>query len=120
MLAKVGLVDIGDNRYINTLVIDRQDTSLSNLSTSSMLESLNINQMTTVDVSESSPIQKRKTMVMAHGYGAGLGFFFKNYTGLSEVPGWRIYAIDCKVLNTFLFLCFSLFVFTSLYYSILY
>lgn len=36
-----------------------------------------------------------KTLVMMHGYGAGLGFFFKNFDGLSEgLPGWNIYALD--------------------------
>lgn len=31
---------------------------------------------------------------MLHGYGAGLGFFYKNFEGLSRVPGWKIYALD--------------------------
>lgn len=35
------------------------------------------------------------TLVMMHGYGAGLGFFYKNFDGLSEgLPGWNIYALD--------------------------
>ncbi|KAJ8071838.1 hypothetical protein OCU04_002151 [Sclerotinia nivalis] len=34
------------------------------------------------------------TLVMLHGYGAGLGFFYKNFEGLSRVPGWKIYALD--------------------------
>ena len=33
-------------------------------------------------------------LVMLHGYGAGLGFFYKNFEGLSRLPGWRIYALD--------------------------
>ncbi|KAI9730238.1 MAG: hypothetical protein M1834_006002 [Cirrosporium novae-zelandiae] len=33
-------------------------------------------------------------LVMLHGYGAGLGFFYKNFEGLSRAPGWRIYALD--------------------------
>ena len=33
-------------------------------------------------------------LVMVHGYGAGLGFFYKNYEGLSRLPGWRVYALD--------------------------
>lgn len=28
------------------------------------------------------------------GYGAGLGFFYKNFEGLSRVKGWKIYALD--------------------------
>lgn len=36
-----------------------------------------------------------KTLVMMHGYGAGLGFFYKNFDGLSQgLPGWNIYALD--------------------------
>ncbi len=40
-----------------------------------------------------SPDGKR-VMVIVHGYGAGLGFWWKNYMGLSGVPGWRVYALD--------------------------
>ena len=35
-----------------------------------------------------------QNLVMLHGYGAGLGFFYKNFEGLSRVPGWKIYALD--------------------------
>jgi len=35
-----------------------------------------------------------QNLVMLHGYGAGLGFFFKNFEGLSRLPGWRVYALD--------------------------
>ena len=38
--------------------------------------------------------QSDETMVMVHGYGAGLGFFYKNFEPLSRAPGWRIYALD--------------------------
>ena len=33
-------------------------------------------------------------LVMLHGYGAGLGFFYKNFEGLSRVKGWKVYALD--------------------------
>ncbi|KAK8159662.1 Alpha/Beta hydrolase protein [Phyllosticta citrichinensis] len=33
-------------------------------------------------------------LVMLHGYGAGLGFFYKNYEGLSRAQGWKLYALD--------------------------
>lgn len=33
-------------------------------------------------------------LVMLHGYGAGLGFFYKNFEGLSRLPGWRLYSLD--------------------------
>lgn len=35
-----------------------------------------------------------ENLVMLHGYGAGLGFFYKNFEGLSRVQGWKIYALD--------------------------
>ncbi|KAJ2746156.1 hypothetical protein GGI20_001579 [Coemansia sp. BCRC 34301] len=36
----------------------------------------------------------RRSLVLTHGYFAGVGFFFRNYHGLSQVPGWDVYAID--------------------------
>ncbi|KAB8337277.1 hypothetical protein FH972_021578 [Carpinus fangiana] len=34
------------------------------------------------------------TLVMLHGYGAGLGFFYKNFEPLSRDKGWKLYALD--------------------------
>lgn len=33
-------------------------------------------------------------LVMLHGYGAGLGFFYRNFEALSRAEGWKIYALD--------------------------
>ena len=33
-------------------------------------------------------------LVMLHGYGAGLGFFYKNFEPLSRAQGWHLYALD--------------------------
>ncbi|BDD59420.1 hypothetical protein MPDQ_003013 [Monascus purpureus] len=33
-------------------------------------------------------------LVMLHGYGAGLGFFYKNFEPLSRPKGWHVYALD--------------------------
>lgn len=33
-------------------------------------------------------------LVVVHGYGAGLGFFYQNLDALSSVPGWRVHALD--------------------------
>jgi cardiolipin-specific phospholipase len=33
-------------------------------------------------------------LVMLHGYGAGLGFFYKNFEALSRAKGWKLYALD--------------------------
>ncbi|MCJ1474472.1 hypothetical protein MMC13_003130 [Lambiella insularis] len=35
-----------------------------------------------------------QNLVMLHGYGAGLGFFYKNFEGLSRAQGWKVYALD--------------------------
>ena len=35
-----------------------------------------------------------QNLVMLHGYGAGLGFFYKNFEGLSRAAGWKLYALD--------------------------
>ena len=35
-----------------------------------------------------------QNLVMLHGYGAGLGLFYKNYEGLSRPKGWKVYALD--------------------------
>ncbi|KAJ2733393.1 hypothetical protein IW152_003131 [Coemansia sp. BCRC 34962] len=36
----------------------------------------------------------RRSLVLTHGYFAGVGFFFRNYRGLSQADDWDIYAID--------------------------
>lgn len=33
-------------------------------------------------------------LVVIHGYGAGLGFFYKNFEALSRPKGWKLYALD--------------------------
>lgn len=38
--------------------------------------------------------QTTETLVMLHGYGAGLGFFYRNFEPLSRLRGWRLYALD--------------------------
>jgi cardiolipin-specific phospholipase len=35
-----------------------------------------------------------QNLVILHGYGAGLGFFYKNFEPLSRVKGWQLYALD--------------------------
>lgn len=35
-----------------------------------------------------------QNLVIIHGYGAGLGFFYKNFEPLSRVKGWQLYALD--------------------------
>lgn len=38
--------------------------------------------------------EKKEDLVILHGYGAGLAFFYKNFDGLSSVPGWKLWALD--------------------------
>ncbi|KAK9447707.1 Alpha/Beta hydrolase protein [Limtongia smithiae] len=33
-------------------------------------------------------------LVVLHGYGAGLAFFYRNFDGLTRLPGWRMHALD--------------------------
>lgn len=33
-------------------------------------------------------------LVMVHGYGAGLAFFYRNFDALSRRPGWKVWALD--------------------------
>lgn len=35
-----------------------------------------------------------ETLVMLHGYGAGLGLFYQNFEPITRVAGWRLYALD--------------------------
>ncbi|KAK4081768.1 uncharacterized protein Triagg1_2509 [Trichoderma aggressivum f. europaeum] len=38
--------------------------------------------------------EAEETLVMVHGYGAGLGFFYKNFEPISRIPGLKLYALD--------------------------
>ncbi|KAK5138499.1 hypothetical protein LTR08_000085 [Meristemomyces frigidus] len=38
--------------------------------------------------------ETENNLVMLHGYGAGLGFYYKNFEGLSRLPHWKLYALD--------------------------
>ena len=38
--------------------------------------------------------QADQNLVILHGYGAGLGFFYKNFEALSRPKGWHLYALD--------------------------
>jgi cardiolipin-specific phospholipase len=35
-----------------------------------------------------------QNLVILHGYGAGLGFFYRNFEPLSRAKGWHLYALD--------------------------
>jgi len=33
-------------------------------------------------------------LIILHGFGAGLGFFYRNFEALSRAEGWKVYALD--------------------------
>ena len=35
-----------------------------------------------------------QNLVMLHGYGAGLGFFYRNFEAISRAEGWKVFALD--------------------------
>jgi pimeloyl-ACP methyl ester carboxylesterase len=37
---------------------------------------------------------EKKNLVIAHGYGAGLGFFYRNYANLAKLSGYNVFSID--------------------------
>ena len=54
----------GKNRFLNEFSVERTDEDAQN------------------------------SLVILHGYGAGLGFFYKNFEPLSRRPNWKLYALD--------------------------
>ncbi|KAI7892042.1 Alpha/Beta hydrolase protein [Mucor mucedo] len=76
-------------REVNTLYISqqpKQDTAFKFESEPGNLE--------TVIQHDLKQDPSAHNLVMCHGYGAGLGFFFRNYQSLSQQPGWRLFSID--------------------------
>ncbi|KAJ3157275.1 hypothetical protein HDU89_002687 [Geranomyces variabilis] len=112
LIARVGLVEINPGELINTLVIDRTDEpGPDEQSMGPGVTKHEIRAGAGEPPSADNPVvhleqdvapveevgqmgKKKKVLVMCHGYGAGLGFFYRNYAGLSEVPGYRIYSLD--------------------------
>ncbi|KAJ1339231.1 hypothetical protein BSLG_006369 [Batrachochytrium salamandrivorans] len=95
--AELGQVQVGPNHFINTLVLEQtwqreqssqtQPHSIPGSFTSFLLRTFHSLASTT----SQKPI---RNLVMTHGYGAGLGFFYRNYPTLAQVPGYRVFAID--------------------------
>ncbi|KAF9936977.1 hypothetical protein BGZ65_001907, partial [Modicella reniformis] len=111
-VARVGLVPLsGKNRQINTLII-HQISSPSSVDTSKAaveakdhetddqgrtpIAQTRLDMKTATDDESmiSPPAPGESAIVVCHGYGAGLGFFFRNYLSLSQIPNSKIYAID--------------------------
>lgn len=112
-VARVGLVELpGKNRLINTLIIQQKPSASVSAST---IDTTNKDTeaddqgrtpiaQTTLDIKTSTdehdgsmispPAPGETAIVICHGYGAGLGFFYRNYHSLSQIPNAKIYAID--------------------------
>lgn len=50
--------------------------------------------MNTFSMVEPEDKQEKKVLVMAHGFGVGLGLFYRNYQTLADLKGWDVYSID--------------------------
>lgn len=46
------------------------------------------------EITQHSNNPPKHELVMLHGYGAGLAFYYRNFNEISKVPGWRIHALD--------------------------
>ncbi|KAG0205418.1 hypothetical protein BGX28_002989 [Mortierella sp. GBA30] len=111
-VARVGLVPLsGKNRLINTLII-HQNSSPSSVDTSraavdikdqetddqgrTPIAQTRLDMKTATDEESmiSPPAPGERAIVVCHGYGAGLGFFFRNFLSLSQISNSKIYAID--------------------------
>lgn len=69
-------VDIGNGLYINEFEVSQHAYNTRYQSNNS----------------HSSPHPNE--LVVLHGYGAGLGFFYRNFDALSSRKGWRVHALD--------------------------
>ncbi|KAJ3372994.1 hypothetical protein HDU91_001676 [Kappamyces sp. JEL0680] len=86
MLDAVPITATGcSDNWINTLKLLHDDQAT--------LENWRDSQRTLVDLAFGEQ-SERKNLVIAHGFGAGLGFFYKNYQALSMLKGYQTYAID--------------------------
>ncbi|KAI8086614.1 Alpha/Beta hydrolase protein [Halteromyces radiatus] len=85
-------VPVGDAGYVNTFIL----TPL--LNSTSITSPLVWDYNTTWDHTDKNNVaahgKNTQNLVICHGYGAGLGFFYKNFFALGQVPGWNLYAID--------------------------
>ena len=53
-----------------------------------------VNEFSVVHTDDATPASEQQNLVLLHGYGAGLGFFYKNFEALSRPRGWHLYALD--------------------------
>ncbi|KAI8900731.1 Alpha/Beta hydrolase protein [Globomyces pollinis-pini] len=91
--AQLGLVKLDDQKSINTLVIGQHASKYIHLdSTNSKI--LDSNDTLSLNSNDTFNINQKKNLVMTHGYGAGLGFFYKNYQDLAKLDDYNIFSLD--------------------------
>lgn len=114
-VARVGLVELsGKNRLINTLVIKQQNSGSSAIDMSEAaveqkdretddqgrtpIAQTKLDIKSTADNHDNSVISPpgpgERAIVVCHGYGAGMAFFYRNFHSLSQIPNSKIYALD--------------------------
>ena len=73
--------------FINTLYVERRKKPLPD----DLLHVPSVAELAHIDADDT---HSKKTLVLAHGFGAGLGFFYRNYHDLASLENSRIYSID--------------------------
>ncbi|KAJ1920440.1 hypothetical protein H4219_001277 [Mycoemilia scoparia] len=139
IVARVGDVHLGEDRYIHTLYIERIKRTSDSGSSISIRQSESsesasnpiipdteegvaslspkqnasrlgyhkspqsrldlsavprIDRSITNEASGETDDSKMHNLVIAHGFGCGVGNFYRNYNSLSKADGWRIFSID--------------------------
>ncbi|CAO3589532.1 unnamed protein product [Absidia cylindrospora] len=91
-------IPVGNASYVNTFTLSPLTNSTKLPMPDTALTSVVWDHTTTWEESDKEAVTTRgensKNLVMCHGYGAGLGFFYKNFYALGQVSGWNLYAID--------------------------
>ncbi|ORZ00480.1 Alpha/Beta hydrolase protein [Syncephalastrum racemosum] len=77
-------IDSAGTKRINTLLLQPRKTG----------DTFQLETVENADIASEHATDKQSNLVMCHGYGAGLGFFYRNYGALGTMPGWRVYSID--------------------------
>ncbi|KAL5033104.1 hypothetical protein BDV3_000120 [Batrachochytrium dendrobatidis] len=94
--AELGQVQVGPGHFINTLILEQawrreEQGSVQPIASSVGSFLFRTFHNLAFGAVKDAPV---KNLVLTHGYGAGLGFFYKSYPTFSQIPGYRVFAID--------------------------
>ncbi|KAL2916912.1 hypothetical protein HK105_203691 [Polyrhizophydium stewartii] len=101
--ADLGHVEVGKGQFINTLVLEQVWRRPQPAGTGLAAAVRGIGETTLRFLARMAEAagwhhgradEPVHNLVVAHGYGAGLGFFYRNFPALASVPGYRVFAID--------------------------